>query len=196
MNINNVKFIYVITVLQTIAIIFLFWVIFFPTENMLKKAYYDSEVATLVSPHSLREDILHNTVSYVIVDVREKDDYLRGHIIGAINIVPGPGMVEKFKELEKENLNKKILTYCYTQVCLRGRKVGRELADSGVYVKELGIGFNDWKNFWRQWNYESEWSGININEYIQTGETPGKFANPIEKDLLDSGCSADAKYSC
>lgn len=192
----NLKYIYIILFIQIIAIVFLFWMLLFPTENALRKNYYASEVATLVSPHSLRENILHDEVPYVIVDVREKEDYLAGHIIGAINIIPGEGMVKEFRVLQKENKNREILTYCYTQVCMRGRKVGEKLASNGIYVRELGIGFNEWKNFWKNWNYEKEWKDIDINKYIQTGENPGEFANPIKKNLLDSGCSEDSKYSC
>ena len=169
---------------------------FFPTNDDLRKVYYTTQVATLVSPHTLRELILHGENPYVIVDVREKEDYLKGHIVGAINIVPGETMINSFKKLQSENIGKEILIYCYTEVCMRGRKVGKELIKNGISVMELGIGYNEWENFWKHWNYPNEWDSINIYDYIRYGDEPGRFKTELKLELKLDNCSVDQKFGC
>ena len=169
--------------------------VFFPSENELRYDYYSSEVATLISPHSLREDILHASSPYVIVDVRSQLDYEAGHIVGAVSVIPGDSMYDEIRNLQRENPDKEILTYCYTQVCMLGRKVGKALAEEGIYVRELGVGFNEWKNFWKNWNYEREWDTVNIDEYIKVGPEPGVFKNPLLIPKNNS-CAPGSTFSC
>ena len=194
MQIRNYHIVYTILSIQFILIGIIFYAEFFPTENSLKKDYYRTEVATLISPHGLREQILHNKNNFVLVDTRDNVSYIDGHIVGAINIEPNLSIVSEFQKLQEMYPDKPILIYCYTQVCLRGRKIGKELANHNIYVFELGIGFNEWKNFWRQWNYESEWDDIDIFDYIAEGEDPGVFKNTIESPI--SNCNTIPGFSC
>lgn len=184
-------------VVQLIVVIFLAQAVFFPTDNQHKKRFYDSNVATLISPHSLREQLEEGHEEFIIVDTRERADYLENHIVTAINIVADENLVENFKKLQKESGGKEILTYCYTHVCMRSKKVGKKLAENGIFVRELGVGFNEWKNFWREWNYENEWTHIDINDFIVSGEEPGELDLKGRRSLLKdgSGCST-GDYSC
>ena len=185
----------IIILINLILTAFLLQAVFFPTVEQNRANFYRENVATLISPHTLRERLSKGFNDYIIVDTREREDYLAGHIIGSINIVPGQSLVADFKKLEAENPDKEILIYCYTHVCQRGKKVGDKLAQNGISVLELGIGFNEWKNFWREWNYESEWHEININDYITIGEEAGKLDVKIDLLAEEEGCS-QGDYSC
>ena len=185
----------IIGLVGLVLLILLTQAVFFPTENQRIKSFYSSNTATLISPHSLREQLHKGHENFVLIDTREKEDYLRGHITTAINIVPSKNLVNDFRNLEIQYPDKEILIYCYTHVCMRGKKVGKELADNGVYVKELGIGFNEWKNFWRQWNYEDEWEFIDINEFITIGEEPGVLKKNAADLFETKGCS-EGEYGC
>ena len=197
MSARKLLFIQSLIALQFILIAFLFNIVLNPSQDRLKATYYETQAATLVSPHSLRENFDHGEENYIIVDTREAESYRQGHITTAINIVPGRDMVEKFRNLEMENPETPILIYCYTEVCMRGRKVGRELSQNGIFVQELGIGFNEWKNYWKKWNYESEWEYINIDDYITVGDEPGEFdINVLENILKRESCSSNPNYSC
>ena len=160
-----------VCIVNLVLVLVLTQKVLYPTQDDLKKTYYDTQTATLVSPHSLRELIEYGQSPYLLVDLRERNDYLRSHIVGAINVVPSENLVEDFKKLQVENPYKTILTYCYTEVCMRGREVGRDLAAGGVFVRELGIGYNEWEHFWTKWNYENEWEHINIQDYMQGSKT-------------------------
>ena len=162
--------------------------------DTLKRLHYETEAATLVSPHGLREKMEHGENPYLLVDVREKEHYVLGHITEAVNIPPDGDMVEAFRELQKKHPEKELLIYCYTEVCMRGRKVGRELAKNGIFVRELGIGFQEWKYDWKKWNYEWEWEHVDMQPLITTGEKPGVLI--LEKGKEKEGCSANAGFSC
>lgn len=56
------------------------------SEEAKIAAYYANSVATLVSPHNIRERMSHGVEDYVLVDGRTQEDYRREHIVGAINI--------------------------------------------------------------------------------------------------------------
>lgn len=185
-----------VVLLQMVLTGVLLFRIYMPTEAQLRAEHYATETATLVSPHSLREKIEHGENSYILIDVRTPEHYKFGHIIGAVNIPAGSDMIEKFKNLKKQNPNKEILMYCYTQVCMLGRKVGNELAKRGVSVRELGIGFHEWKHYWWNWNYEWEWQDIFIDKLIVTGEQPGEYVPDLETLFKGSGCSQEAGYDC
>jgi rhodanese-related sulfurtransferase len=139
-------------------------------------AYYANSAATLVSPHSLRERMTHGKADYVLVDVRAQEDYLREHIVTAVNIDTGRDLdevLEEFQTLVAENLDKEIIIYCYSAACMNGRKAGNFLAENGVFVKELTIGWNEWRYGWEMWNYDTEWEQVKVEDYVAVGAEPG-----------------------
>lgn len=76
---------------------------------------------------------------------------------------------------------------------MTGRKVGKMLAKEGIYVKHLGIGWNEWRYDWKSWNHPHEWDITNPMDYIDgkdvihTGSTLGPLITPCSKDEF-SGC--------
>ncbi len=161
--------------------------------NELRAQYYASEVATLVSPHSVRERMSNGDNSFILVDVRAKEDYEREHIAGAINIDTSqelPVVLEAFKALDQ---NKEIIMYCYSSACMNGRKAGNFLAENGVYVKELTIGWNEWRYGWEMWNYETEWDEYKVEDYVVSGSEPGEVNT---KHSFPKPCPIDGSLSC
>ena len=73
--------------------------------------------------------------SSILVDVRSEEEYLNGHIEGAINI-PVDQLRERLGELDK---NKTIIEYC--QVGLRGYIADRILQQNGFKVYNITGGF-------------------------------------------------------
>ncbi len=166
------------------------------TED-LRKDYYFTETATLVSPHTMRLNMDKGQVDFVLVDVRAAEDYQRGHIKGAINIPfdGKPESVNKFrKALEdgKKDRRSYAIIYCYSSACMLGRKTGQELAKQGISVKELSIGYNDWEQSHTVWNNPGEI--YDINNYITSGSEPGELTP--SKEFLNRPCSVDDKFSC
>ena len=155
-----------------------------PTQEDLIRDFYNVENAVYVSPHSIRKNIGDGT--YVLVDLRSREEYETAHIIGAVSVpayaTPDKsdyGAVDRiassFRELQAENPGKDIVVYCYSMPCMTGRKIGKMLADRDIYVKHLGIGWQEWRYYWDLWNHDGE-TKVNPVDYIASGSEPGTFS--------------------
>ncbi len=174
------------------------------SENALIKEFYLTENAVHVSPHSLRLKMDKGDTDFILVDVRSQEEYEKEHVVGAINIpaYASPNLSIKLGADKKETeriikqfsalpRNKAIIVYCYSMPCMTGRKIGKLLAENKIYVKQLGIGWNEWRYFWTLWNHDPEWTTTNVYDYVVSGKAPG---TPKLKHNQNS-CSA-GEYSC
>ena len=151
------------------------------TDKDLIKEFYEVENAVYVSPHTLRKKMSEGKINdYILVDLRSREEYEKEHIITAINIPaykdPNTSAYDEqerilnaFRQLSE---NKEIIVYCYSMPCMTGRKIGKMLAENNIYVKHLGIGWNEWRYFWNLWNHDSE-TPTKVEDYIASGKEPG-----------------------
>jgi len=171
-----------------------------PSKEDLIKEFYEIENAVYVSPHSLRTKMNKGIQDFILVDVRSQEEYEKEHIISAVNIpaykdknTPAyeevARIVSSFKALPE---GKEIIVYCYSTPCMTGRKVGKMLAEQGIYVRHLGIGWNDWKYSWTSWNHEHEWIITNSSDYISSGSLPGT----PKTNLSAKSCPISGSFSC
>jgi rhodanese-related sulfurtransferase len=171
-------------------------------ENMLIKEYYAMENAASVSPHSLRKAIDLGQDNFIIVDLRSEEEYNASHIVTAVNIpaykdkdTSDYGAVQRivssFKELQEKNAGKEIVTYCYSIPCMTSKKIGKMLAENGIYVKHLNIGWNEWRYFWNLWNHEHEWNITKPEDYI---EKAGENKSITKKN--SSSCPINNDFGC
>ncbi|MBI2141290.1 rhodanese-like domain-containing protein [Candidatus Woesearchaeota archaeon] len=172
-----------------------------PSEDELIKGFYLAENAVHVSPHSLKGKMDKGVDDYVLVDLRSAEEYEAEHIVGAVNIpaysdrnTAAYGDVDRivsaFAALPKD---KDIIVYCYSMPCMTGRKIGKMLAENGIYVKHLGIGWNEWRHFWNLWNHEHEWNTTIAEDYISKGKEPG---TPKLKANASSVCPISGEFGC
>lgn len=164
-----------------------------PTAQERIKDFYLTENAVYVSPHTLRKKMDKGETNYVLVDVRSPQEYEKEHIVGAINIPaykdPNTSVSLETEKEEKERIintfrmlgdKKEIVVYCYSMPCMTGRKIGKLLAENGIYVKHLGIGWNEWRYSWNLWNHDGE-TPTEVKDYVVSGNEPGK---PKIKDIF------------
>jgi rhodanese-related sulfurtransferase len=155
------------------------------SQNDLIKDFYSTENAVHVSPHGLRGKMDKGISDFVLVDLRSRQEYETEHVIGAVSIpaysdpnTSAYGDVDRivgaFKALKDANPGKEVIVYCYSMPCMTGRKVGKMMAEHGIYVKHLGIGWNEWRYFWNLWNHELEWNSTKVEDYVTSGPEPGK----------------------
>lgn len=173
-----------------------------PSEQKLISDFYAIENAVHVSPHSIRKSIMKGEeYLFTLVDLRSQEEYEKEHIVGAVNIpaykdkdTSDYGSVDRivkaFSELPKE---KDIIVYCYSMPCMTGRKIGKMLAEHGIFVKHLGIGWNEWRHYWNLWNHEHEWNATKVSDYISTGKDPGIFKG---KKTGTGACPIDNQFGC
>lgn len=174
-----------------------------PSQDDLIAEFYAVENAVHVSPHGLRKDMDKGYGNFILVDLRSQEEYEKEHIIGAVNIPayadPDTSaygdrerIVNAFRELKAENPNREIIVYCYSVPCGTGRKIGGMLTEHDIYVKHLGIGWNEWRYAWEAWNHEHEWAITDVADYVYSGPEPGE--PEIKLDV--EGCKIDNEFGC
>lgn len=157
-----------------------------PNTQELIKDFYLTENAVHVSPHTIRNKMDKGETNYTLVDLRSSQEYEKEHIVTAINIPtykdPNTSISIEGEKQEKERIisqfralpkDKDIIVYCYSMPCMTGRKIGKLLAENGIYVKSLNIGWNEWRYFWNLWNHDSE-TPTDVKDYIVSGKEAGK----------------------
>ena len=77
-----------------------------------------------------------------ILDVRAKEDFLKGHIPGSIALPQETW--ENAIGLSKYDGN---IFYCYNEVCHLAARAAKFFADKGYAVMELEGGFDQWQRF-------------------------------------------------
>lgn len=162
--------------------------------------FYKIENAVHVSPHSIRKSMDKGATNFILVDLRSAQEYEQEHIRGAINIpaysdpnTSAYGDVDRIVgEFAKLPEDKDIIVYCYSTPCMTGRKVGKMLAENGIYVKHLGIGWNEWRYYWQLWNHEPEWNATDVRDYIVTGSEPGG----LDPRNTTTGCPVGGEFGC
>lgn len=170
-----------------------------PSQEELIAEFYEVENAVHVSPHGIRKHM--GDGSTLLVDLRSQEEYEAEHIIEAVSIpaykTPDESaysevdrIVNSFRALIAENPDKEIVIYCYSTPCMTGRKVGKMLTDNGIYVKHLGIGWQDWRYYWNMWNHDGEVE-VNPADYVSSGPEPGIFSG-----LGGSGCPIGGAFGC
>lgn len=159
-------------------------VVISPSQASLIRDFYRTENAVHVSPHSLRKKIAKGEKDFVLVDLRSAQEYEREHIVGAVSIPayrdPDHSAYDEMERIagafHRLPADKEIIVYCYSIPCMTGRKVGEALAERGIFIQHLGIGWNEWRHFWTLWNHEHEWDSTHVEDYVARGPDPGQFS--------------------
>lgn len=107
-------------------------------DGQKAKEYFENKVAFTTGPVELSRMIQSGNVK--VVDVREAEDYAKGHIPGAISLPKGSW--DNPQGLSRDKIN---VVYCYTQQCHLGANACATLAAKWFPVMELEGGFEVWK---------------------------------------------------
>ncbi|MCI0745911.1 MAG: rhodanese-like domain-containing protein [Verrucomicrobia subdivision 3 bacterium] len=102
------------------------------------KEYFVDKMAFTTGPVELARNLKQEDI--VVVDVREADDFKKGHIPGAINLPHD--LWHTGEGLRKDALN---VLYCYSHVCHLAATAAVEFASKGYSVMEMDGGFEAWK---------------------------------------------------
>ncbi|HXC34762.1 MAG TPA: rhodanese-like domain-containing protein [Candidatus Acidoferrales bacterium] len=103
------------------------------------RAYFENKVNFTIGPIELSRQLDSRNIN--IVDVRETEDYEKGHIPGAVSL-PKASWENAARSLSKDKSN---VVYCYTQQCHLAATACVAFASKGFPVMELEGGFETWK---------------------------------------------------
>lgn len=90
----------------------------------------------------------------VLLDMRDREDYRRGHIKGALSM-PLEEIDKRYRDLPKD---KDIVTYCYNQYCHLSTLGALKLVEHGIPAKEMNVGWSEWVRLGNPLHDESEGS--------------------------------------
>ena len=120
----------------------------------LAREFFEQKLAFVIDPvtldHSRKE-----SDELVIVDVREAEDFEKGHIPGAINLPSDKW--HTLRGLDKDKVN---VIYCYNITCHLGARGAVQFASQGYPVMELEGGFETWKQ--RGFDVETRHSALGL----------------------------------
>ncbi len=102
------------------------------------KQFFADKLAFTTGPVELARNLKRGDI--VVIDVREAEDYRKGHIPGAVNLPHAKW--SSLDGLRKDALN---VLYCYTQQCHLAATAAVEFAAKGYSVMEMDGGFAAWK---------------------------------------------------
>ncbi|HWQ90259.1 MAG TPA: rhodanese-like domain-containing protein [Clostridia bacterium] len=102
------------------------------------RQFFADKLAFTTGPVELARNLKQADI--VVIDVREAEDYQKGHIPGALNL-PHDRWTS-LDGLRKDALN---VLYCYTQQCHLAATAALQFASKGFPVMELEGGFEAWK---------------------------------------------------
>ena len=103
------------------------------------KEYFLDKITFTTGPVELSH-ALEQGADIVVVDVREQEDYEKGHIPGAINLPQDKW--DTHEGLSKDKLN---VLCCYAHVCHLAATAAVQFAGAGFSVMEMDGGFEAWK---------------------------------------------------
>ncbi len=107
------------------------------------KKFFEDILSFTVGPFTL-DEIIENRINTInIVDVREYNDYIEGHIPYAVHI-PYKEAKEHIEMLDKSKVT---VIYTYSDSCPRAYKTALELIEKHYPSVILRGGFKEWKKF-------------------------------------------------
>jgi len=107
--------------------------------QLMQKFLEDKDMLEPIEQKELASRLKNNEI--ILIDVRPREEYISGHIKGAINLP-----MEQLKdEMEKFPDDKEIIAYCRGPYCVLSILAVRELRKKGKSVRRLKTGFPEWK---------------------------------------------------
>lgn len=111
------------------------------TSPKKAKKFFEAKIDFTTGPVELKQMIDSNE-NINIVDVRSSEDFVKGHISGAINLPKQRWNTNTGLKNDRVNI-----IYCYSEVCHLAAAAAKEFAERGFAVMELEGGFQEWQHY-------------------------------------------------
>ncbi len=120
---------------------------------------------TYLDPMTLIKVIDKNPSDMVVIDIRSKDDFNRGHIKSSINMSKD-AVMKDYRGLR----NKKVIVYGENSYDPAPKDVAIFLLGKRIDARVLAVGWNEFRHFRNLWVPEGMWNKIDVNRYVSDQE--------------------------
>jgi rhodanese-related sulfurtransferase len=103
------------------------------------REFFAGKLEFTIGPAELHQQLESNE-NIMIIDVREAEDFIKGHVPRAINLPPG-----NWEKIGRWRTERTLVVYCYSQTCHLAAQAAKEFASQGHPVMEMEGGFETWK---------------------------------------------------
>lgn len=135
-----------------------------------------SKTTSRLDPYDLLLQIKNGKYdTFILVDIRSKKDFLKGHIKSAESfplydeagesVKIDNTVTNAFKKQFKDR-RRQIIIYDTYGGSIVLEEFGIRLLGSGIGNQRLAVGWNEWRHFRNLWLPESMWDTIHMDEYV------------------------------
>jgi rhodanese-related sulfurtransferase len=118
------------------------------------KEHFELKLQAVKQLADVVDSVKHGGSDLVLLDTRDREDYRRGHIKGALSM-PLEEIDKRYRDLPRD---KDIVTYCYNQYCHLSTLSALKLVEHGIPAKEMNVGWSEWVKLGNPLHDESEGS--------------------------------------
>lgn len=108
-------------------------------DTQRARLFFEDRLSFLMTPHTLNERLTNE--NFRIWDVRNNEDFNKGHIPNAENI-PSEKLETFMTRFSKNQIN---VLYCYNMWCHAATRAAKILAENNYPVMVLEGGFEGWE---------------------------------------------------
>ena len=126
------------------------------------KEHFELKLQAVKQLADVVDSVKHGGSDLVLLDTRDREDYRRGHIKGALSM-PLEEIDKRYRDLPRD---KDIVTYCYNQYCHLSTQSALKLVEHGIPAKEMNVGWSEWVKLGNPLHGESEGS-IECNDHCK-----------------------------
>lgn len=114
---------------------------------------------SVYDPVRLKNRLKLGDKDMLIIDLRSKKEFKKGHVRSAINVAWQEDIGAWLKQLKKQPLKSKtIILYEHSQASVLPQELSLYLKKEGYSAYYLAIGYNEWRHFYTFWLPEKDWS--------------------------------------
>ncbi len=134
------------------------------TDLTRLKEHFELKLQAVKQLADVVYSVKHDDSDLVLLDMRYREDYRRGHIKGALSM-PLEEIDKRYRDLPKD---KDIVTYCYNQYCHLSTLGALKLVEHGIPSKEMNVGWSEWVKLGNPLHDESDGSR-ECNDHCKLG---------------------------
>lgn len=126
---------------------------------------------SIYDPVRLKTRLKLGDKDLLIIDLRSKKEFSKGHVRSAINIAWQEDLSAWLKQFKKQSLkNKTIILYEHSQASVLPQELSLYLKKEGYPVYYLAIGYNEWRHFYTFWLPEKDWNSWQPEQFSDLPE--------------------------